>query len=97
MQAGPERSPAAPGPHWFRDGTGIEAKVKRNFLHALAAVLAGNAIYFVLLMPRLPLWAQHGIGKLDPGLGLDFLLCGAIFLLLRRWDRTRKATVYRPR
>lgn len=82
---------------WFRDETGIEAKVKRNFLQALAAVLAGNAIYFVLLLPHLPPWAQHGIGRLDPGLGLDFLLCGGLYLLLRRWDRTRKARVERPK
>lgn len=47
--------PARP-PRWFRDETGIEAKVKRNFL-----------------------------------------LCGGLYLLLRRWDRTRKASVERPK
>ena len=64
----------------------------RNFLTALAAVLAGNAIYFALLMPHLPVAAQHAVGKLDPGLALDFLICAAVDLLVRRLDRNSKRT-----
>lgn len=59
---------------------------KRNFLRALIAVLAGNAIYFALLMPRLPAGAQHRIGALDLGLLLDFLICGALYVIVALLD-----------
>jgi hypothetical protein len=58
-------------------------------LRALAAVLAGNALYFLLLAPRLPEWAVHRPFRADPGLLLDFLLCSAIYLGLGRWMRRR--------
>jgi hypothetical protein len=45
-----------------------------NFLHALIAVLAGNAAYF-LVMPHLPLRAQHVAPRLDLGLLVDFWFC----------------------
>jgi hypothetical protein len=45
-----------------------------NFLHSLAAVLAGNAAYF-LLMPRLPLWARHVPFRTDMGLAVDAGFC----------------------
>ncbi len=50
-----------------------------NFLDALAAVLAGNAIYF-LLMPHLPLGMRHSLFKEDWGLLVDFVLCTIIFV-----------------
>jgi hypothetical protein len=50
----------------------------KNFLDALAAVLAGNAIYF-LLMPHLPALARHALFKQDWGLLVDFAICAAIF------------------
>jgi hypothetical protein len=50
----------------------------RNFLDALVAVLAGNAIYF-LLMPHLPLLARHSLFREDWGLLVDFCICAAIF------------------
>lgn len=65
----------------------IETQVKRNFFEALVAVLAGNALYFVLLTPHLPPVARHAVGQIDLGLGVDFVLCGALYLLLRRLDR----------
>lgn len=51
----------------------------RNFLDALLAVVAGNAIYF-LLMPHLPRFARHSMFKEDWGLLVDFLICFAIFV-----------------
>jgi hypothetical protein len=54
----------------------------RNFLDALIAVLAGNAIYF-LLMPRLPLAMRHSLFKEDWGLAVDFVVCTAIFVLVK--------------
>jgi hypothetical protein len=53
-----------------------------RLLRALASVLAGNALYFLLLAPRLPRWAQHRPFALDPGLLLDFAICLAIYVVL---------------
>lgn len=50
----------------------------RNFLDALLAVLAGNAIYF-LLMPHLPRVIWHSWLKEDWGLLVDFCICAVIF------------------
>ncbi len=54
-----------------------------RLLHALAAVLAGNAIYFLVLVRVMPTWARHEPFALDPGLLLDFLVCLAIYAALR--------------
>ena len=61
----------------------------RNWPRALAAVLAGNLIYFVLLMRALPAWLRHSPFRIDAGLLLDFVLCAAIYLLLGRFVRER--------
>jgi predicted Na+-dependent transporter len=50
----------------------------RNLLRALAAVLAGNAAYF-LMMPVLPLAVRHVPYRLDGGLVVDFVLCVIAF------------------
>ena len=54
----------------------------KNFLDALVAVLAGNAIYF-LLMPHLPAVIRHRLFKEDLGLLVDFLICAAIFAAVK--------------
>jgi hypothetical protein len=54
-------------------------KTMKNFLDALVAVLAGNAIYF-LLMPHLPLAMRHGLFREDWGLVVDFLICTLLFI-----------------
>jgi hypothetical protein len=59
----------------------------RRYLRALAAVLGGNAIYFVALEDRLPAWARHRPFHPDFGLLLDFLICVGLYLLLGRLDR----------
>ena len=62
--------------------------LSRNFVISLAAVVLGNAIYF-LLMPYLPPAARHRSHTLWPDLGLliDFWIClvmyGVIALLFR--------------
>ena len=45
-----------------------------NFLQSLAAVLAGNLVYF-LVMPYLPPAAQHNPTKMDLGVIVDFWFC----------------------
>jgi hypothetical protein len=47
---------------------------KMNFLQSLAAVVAGNVVYF-LVMPYLPPAAQHNPAKLDLGVIIDFWFC----------------------
>jgi hypothetical protein len=54
----------------------------KNFLDALLAVLAGNAIYF-LLMPHLPRVARHALFKEDWGLLVDFAICASIFVAVK--------------
>jgi hypothetical protein len=61
----------------------------RNFLDALLAVLAGNAIYF-LLMPHLPRVARHALFKEDWGLLVDFAICAAIFVAVKYARRDEK-------
>jgi hypothetical protein len=58
---------------------GSNTKTLKNFLDALAAVLAGNAIYFVL-MPHLPQGMRHSLFREDWGLFLDFAICTIIFV-----------------
>jgi hypothetical protein len=53
-----------------------------NFLDALMAVLAGNAIYY-LLMPHLPTVARHRLFKEDWGLLVDFMICAMIFAAVK--------------
>lgn len=60
----------------------------RRWLESLLAILAGNALYFLVLMPRVPRWLVHQPFRLDPGLLLDFLLCLAIYGLARRVGRS---------
>ena len=53
-----------------------------NFLHALAAVLAGNAAYF-LLVRYLPPEARHVPFRVDLGLIVDFGFCLVVFGVIK--------------
>jgi len=53
-----------------------------NFLHALAAVLGGNALYF-LLEKYLPAPARHTLFKIDLGVVVDFCICLVLFLIIK--------------
>jgi hypothetical protein len=53
-----------------------------HFWKSLIAILAGNAIYFLLLSPRLPAYGQHAPGRIDLGLLIDFWACLACFGIL---------------
>ncbi len=54
----------------------------RRFGQALLAVLIGNIIYFLLLVPRLPTGARHVPFHLDLGLMIDFAICAAVYAAL---------------
>jgi hypothetical protein len=60
----------------------VEGTTMKNFFDALVAVLAGNAIYF-LLMPHLPAVIRHRLFKEDLGLLVDFLICTVIFAAVK--------------
>ena len=63
-------------------------------VEALVAVLAGNALFFLVLAPRLPAAWQHRPFRVDRGLLLDFLLCALFYALLdygRRWFDSHRA------
>ena len=62
--------------------TRTKNKTMKNFLDALVSVLAGNAIYF-LLMPHLPRVARHALFKEDWGLLVDFAICTVIFAAVK--------------
>jgi hypothetical protein len=66
--------------------------VSANFLHSLAAVVSGNALY-LLVSPYLPPVARHDWRKLDLGLVVDFWIClvffGIIKTLAHRWAATK--------
>ncbi len=53
-----------------------------NFVQALIAVLAGNAIYFILI-PYLPPGARHMPNHVDAGLAVDFWFCLVVFGVLK--------------
>ena len=63
-----------------------------NFVHALVAVLAGNAAYF-LLMPYLPPGAKHVPFRMDLGLVVDLWFCLVVFGVIKTatgWRRKSK-------
>jgi hypothetical protein len=68
--------------------------VSRSF-RAFVAVVVGNALYFVLLSPHLPVAWRHRPMVPDLGLLLDFVLCAVLYLLLNRFasgDRKRPSS-----
>jgi hypothetical protein len=66
------------------------SKSAANFIHALLAVLGGNAAYF-LLGRYLPMGARHVPLQMDLGLAVDFWFCLVVFGLIKTvagWRRT---------
>ena len=53
-----------------------------NFAHALAAVLVGNAAYF-LAEPYLPVAARHVSFRTDFGTLVDFCFCLVVFGVIK--------------
>jgi len=58
-------------------------------MQALAAVLGGNAVYY-LLMPHLPAEARHLPQKIDLGMLVDFWICLVIFGAIKTIAGRRK-------
>jgi len=64
----------------------------RRLLKQFIAIVIGNAIYFLLLMPYLPAKAQHRPYKLDLGLLVDAWVCLAVYGLIELLTRERKSS-----
>ncbi|HTR66818.1 MAG TPA: hypothetical protein VMH85_13660 [Terriglobales bacterium] len=62
-----------------------------NFIHALIAVVTGNAAYF-LLMPHLPPAARHVPMRPDLGLAVDFWLCLVVFGVIKTATTWRRGS-----
>ncbi len=67
-----------------------EATLFSGWGETLAAVVAGNVIYF-LARPLLPVALQHELFRLDLGLFVDFVLCGVALVALRRVRRGHRS------
>jgi hypothetical protein len=54
-----------------------------TLLRIVAAIVGGNLIYYLLLVPVLPSVLRHQRGKMDAGLFLAFLICVAVWGVLQ--------------
>ncbi len=68
------------------------ARVLPNFVKSLIAVLAGNAVYFLVVDPNLPANAQHRLFQFDLGLIIDAWICLIFFGLIELVLRWKKAS-----
>ena len=55
----------------------------RLWIEYSAAILVGNAIYFLVLYPDLAPSLQHRPFRFDVGLALDFLCCVIVYGVIR--------------
>jgi len=55
----------------------------RLWIEYSVAILAGNAIYFLVLYPDLSPILQHRPFHFDVGLALDFLCCVVVYGVIR--------------
>jgi hypothetical protein len=60
-----------------------------NFIQSLIAVLAGNALYF-LIMPYLPPAARHNPAHFDLGVLVDFWICLVFLGLIKTFSKWGK-------
>lgn len=70
-------------------------RVSIEFLKALAAIIGGNALYFLALVPHLPAAGRHQPFQTDLGLWIDFCMCvaayGAISYGARRFGKSSRS------
>jgi hypothetical protein len=66
------------------------SNVLRRLLKQLVAIVAGNLLYFFVLMPHLPSAGRHRPDRLDLGLVVDFWVCVVIYGVIELADRKRQ-------
>jgi hypothetical protein len=59
----------------------------RTWIEYLAAILVGNAIYYLSLQPHLPEALRHRLFATDLGLLVDFIVCVGVYGLIRLGER----------
>jgi hypothetical protein len=59
-----------------------EVSLSRRWAEYLVAVLAGNIAY-LFIEPQLPAAMRHRMFRVDLGLAIDFLMCVALYGLVR--------------
>jgi hypothetical protein len=69
-------------------GFPVSKSAVTNFVHALIAVLGGNAAY-LLLMPYLPPGARHVGPHIDLGLVVDFWFCLVVLGIVKTVAKKR--------
>ena len=60
----------------------------RTWIEYLVSILAGNALYFLVLFPWLPTELRHEPYHPDLGFAFDGLVCVAVYRLLRVFVRS---------
>jgi len=55
----------------------------RRWIEYLAAILVGNAIYYLSLFPHLPVPLRHTGFEMDWGVLVDFVACVGVYGLIR--------------
>ncbi len=63
--------------------------ILRRLLKQFVAVLAGNLIYFFVMMPHLPPLGRHVPYRIDLGLLVDLWVCLALYGIVEFVDRKR--------
>lgn len=63
----------------------------RRWIEYLIAILAGNAIYFAVVLPALP-GLSHEPFQLDLGLLVDFGICVLVYAAIRLGSRQARMT-----
>jgi len=61
----------------------------RRWVEYLVAILAGNAIYFAVVLPAMP-GLSHEPFRLDLGLLVDFAMCVLVYVAIRLGSRHAK-------
>jgi hypothetical protein len=59
----------------------------RRWIEYLAAILVGNAIYYLSLTPHLPDRLRHEEFKADLGMLVDFSVCVGVYWLIRLGEK----------
>jgi hypothetical protein len=61
--------------------------VYRQLIKQAIAVVVGNLLYFLVLMPHLPARGRHRPDRLDLGLIVDFWVCVVVYGVIELVDR----------
>jgi len=64
--------------------------ILRRLLKQFIAVVAGNIVYFFVMMPHLPPAGRHVPYRIDLGLVVDLWVCLAIYGVIEFVDTKRK-------